>query len=411
MDMIDTTKELGKNNADRANHIRISGYMQPQFQIASAEGADSYSGGPFAPQSNNRFMLRRGRIRFDYGRTDAENRNKMQFVFQFDGSERGVFIRDFWGRFWENKWELFHFTTGMFARPFGFEINYSSGDRETPERGRMSQTLMRTERDLGIMASLEKRRKTSGWKFFRVDAGIFNGQGLTAPSEFDNYKDFIGQVVIKPQKIANNLTLGGGVSALYGGLVQNSTYSFRMAETSGLPMFVADSLTSVPGEKLPRQYHGINAQLKYKMGWGFSELRGEIWKGTQTGTQQSSETPNSVTILPDAKYLPLYVRPFKGGFIYYLQNIVNNKHQVMVKYDWYDPNTAVAGNAIGGAGTNLGEADIKFSTLGAGYLYHFNENLKVVLYYEWVKNETTSLVNYTVDRSDNIFTLRTQFRF
>jgi hypothetical protein len=414
MDMIDTTKELGRSTfqtLDRLNHIRISGYMQPQFQVASEKGAANYSGGNFAPQSDNRFMLRRGRIRFDYARTDTEGRNQMQFVFQFDGTERGVFIRDFWGRFWENKWELFHFTTGMFARPFGFEINLSSGDRETPERGRMSQILMKTERDLGFMASLEKRKKTSGWKFFRIDAGIFNGQGLTAPNEFDDYKDFIGQLVIKSQKIANNLTLGGGVSALYGGLVQNSTYSFRMTETSGMPMFVADSLTSMPGDKLPRQYYGINAQLKYKTGWGFSELRGEVWKGTQTGTQQSSETPNSVMIQPDAKFLPFYVRPFKGGFIYYLQNIVNEKQQVMLKYDWYDPNTAVAGQTIGSAGTNLGEADIRFSTLGAGYLYHFNENLKVVFYYEWVRNETTSLVDYTADRSDNIFTLRTQFRF
>jgi hypothetical protein len=261
------------------------------------------------------------------------------------------------------------------------------------------------------MASLDKRKKTSGWKFFRIDAGIFNGQGLTAPNEFDNYKDFIGQVVIKPQMIAHNLTLGGGVSTLQGGLVQNATYSYRLVEQSGVPLFVADSVSSGQGDKLPRQYYGVNAQLKYKTGWGFSELRGEVWKGTQTGTRQSSETPTSVTGLQDTKYIPLFVRPFKGGFIYFLQNIANTKHQLMLKYDWYDPNTAVAGATIGSNGSNFGEADIKFSTLGAGYLYQFNENLKVVFYYEWVKNENTALINYTSDRSDNIFTLRTQFRF
>jgi hypothetical protein len=218
-------------------------------------------------------------------------------------------------------------------------------------------------------------------------------------------------VVIKPRKIARNLTLGGGVSTLQGGLVQNANYSYRIVEKTGIPQFVADSVTSVSGDKLPRRYYGINTQLKYRTGWGISELRGEVWKGTQTGTQQSSETPSSVTIFQDTKYLPLFVRPFKGGFIYYLQNIVNEKHQFMLKYDWYDPNTAVAGATIGSPGTNFGEADIKFSTLGAGYLYHFNENLKVVFFYEWVKNENTSLVNYTSDKSDNIFTLRTQFRF
>jgi len=414
MDMIDTTKELGRTNFEtmnRLNHITISGYMQPQFQVASEKGAKSYSGGDFAPNSDNRFMLRRGRIRFDYARTDEQHRNQFQFAFQFDGTERGVFIRDFWGRYWENKWEKLAFTTGMFARPFGFEVNLSSGDRETPERGRMSQILMKTERDLGFMASIENRRKHGTGKFFRIDAGIFNGQGLTAPGEFDSYKDFIGQVVIKPQEIAKNLRLGGGISILQGGLVQNANYSYRISEQNSINVFVADSVTSSAGGKLPRQYYGVNSQLKYKMKWGFTELRAEYWTGTQTGTQSSSETPSTLTLTTDGKYSPLYVRPFQGGFLYFLQNIFNTSHQLMLKYDWYDPNTKADGSTIGNPASNFGEADIKFSTLGTGYLYHINSNLKILLYYEWVKNETTALTGYTSDRSDNILTIRTQFRF
>ncbi len=412
MDIIDTTKELGKSNVDRANHIRISGYMQAQFQIASAKGADSYGGGPFAPQSNNRFMIRRGRVRFDYGRTDAQNRNQMQFVLQLDGTERGVFIRDLWGRFWDNKWELFHFTTGMFARPFGFEINYSSGDRETPERGRMSQTLMRTERDLGLMASMENRRKSSGsWKFFRIDAGLFNGQGLTAPGEFDDFKDFIGQVVIKPQKLGEQVTIGGGVSMLLGGLVQNSAYTYRMQEKNSIVQFLPDSTTTTPGAKLPRRYYGINTQLKYKTAWGLSEIRGEFWKGTQTAFQNSTTTPDALPLLADGKFAPMYIRPFNGGFFYFLQNIASTKHQVVLKYDWYDPNTRVSGLALGANGSNFTEADVRYGTWGTGYIYHFDEHLKLVFYYEWVKNEMTLLNEYTIDKSDNIFTVRAQFRF
>jgi hypothetical protein len=414
MDMIDTTKELGRSNFEtmnRLNHITISGYMQPQFQVASEKGAKSYSGGDFAPNSDNRFMLRRGRIRFDYARTDEQHRNQFQFAFQFDGTERGVFIRDFWGRYWENKWEKLAFTTGMFARPFGFEVNLSSSDRETPERGRMSQILMKTERDLGLMVSLENRRKNGAGKFFRIDAGIFNGQGLTSPGEFDSYKDFIGQVVIKPQEIARNLRLSGGASILQGGLVQNARFSYRIREQSGTNLFVADSVTTTAGGKLPRQYYGVNSQMKYKMKWGFTELRAEYWRGTQTGTQSSSETPSTLALATDGKYAPLYVRPFQGGFLYFLQNIANTKHQLMLKYDWYDPNTKADGQSIGSPASNFGEADIKFTTLGAGYLYHINSNLKILLYYEWVKNETTALAGYTSDRSDNILTIRTQFRF
>ena len=46
----------------------------------------------------------------------------------------------------------------MFARPFGFEINYSSSDRESPERGRKSQILMKGERDLDFKIHL-----TNNW--------------------------------------------------------------------------------------------------------------------------------------------------------------------------------------------------------------------------------------------------------
>jgi hypothetical protein len=409
MDMIDTTKELGKSTfqtIDRFNHIRISGYIQPQYQIASEKGAKGYSGGNFEPNSDNRFMIRRGRLRFDYMRTDELHRNQIQFVFQFDGTERGVFIRDFWGRYWENKWQLLAFTGGMFARPFGFEVNLSSSDRESPERGRMSQILMKTERDLGFMTTLEKRGQSSGFKFFRMDLGVFNGQGLTASGEYDSFKDIIGQFVLKPQKLTEKLTLGAGASFLYGGLEQTSKYSYRLSEGKGDNIFIKDSVTSTVGSKLPRQYYGLNAQLRYKTKWGNTELRAEYWQGTQTGTQISSETPSSII-----GAAPMYVRPFQGGFLYFLQHIVNVRNQIGLKFDWYDPNTAIAGEYIGSPGTNFSDADIKYSTLGCGYIRYINENMKLVLWYEWVKNESTSLSGFTTDKSDNVFTARVQFRF
>ena len=75
MDMVDTTKELGKGLLPAHkifDQIRISGYIQPQFQIATSEGAAGFSGGNFPEFSNNRFMLRRGRIRFDFVHYNAD---------------------------------------------------------------------------------------------------------------------------------------------------------------------------------------------------------------------------------------------------------------------------------------------------------------------------------------------------
>ncbi|MEO6540967.1 MAG: porin, partial [Ferruginibacter sp.] len=48
MDMVDTTKDMGKSMLGiykKFDHIRISGYMQPQFQAAQAKGLKNFSGG------------------------------------------------------------------------------------------------------------------------------------------------------------------------------------------------------------------------------------------------------------------------------------------------------------------------------------------------------------------------------
>src|SRR5206468_8692807 len=101
----------------------------------------------------------------------------------------------------KNKWQVFTFTIGMFARPYGYELNLSSADRESPERGRMSQILMKTERDIGAMVSFEPRGRTNFLRFIKLDAGMFNGPGLNAPADFDSYKDFISRALIKPYAV------------------------------------------------------------------------------------------------------------------------------------------------------------------------------------------------------------------
>lgn len=406
--MLDTTRDEHKGlyySLKKLDHIRISGYMQPQFQVAGSKGVDSYIGGDFPTHVNNRFMLRRGRIRFDYAGYTNDNKPSLQFVFQFDGTERGVFIRDFWGRVYENKFELFSFTAGMFARPFGYEVNLSSSDRESPERGRASQILMRTERDLGAMVSLESRHSTNWFNYIKFDAGLFNGQGLTSPADFDSYKDFISRLALKPFPLSKNLSFSAGLSLLEGGFLQNSKYVYRAGTASGEQVFVIDSSLSNIGKKSPRKYRGLDAQLKWKHDWGATEIRAEYWKGTQTATAATSETP------PALLDEPHYVREFDAAFFYFLQNIINENHQLGIKYDWYDPNTNVSGAQIGKAGTNFTPADIRYNTLGIGYIYYINDNLKLVLWYDMVKNESTALAGFTRDLDDNIFTCRLQFRF
>lgn len=408
MDMVDTTSDVGKGLLSiykKFDRINISGYMQPQYQVANHQGAENYSGGDFALHSNSRFMLRRGRIRFDYARFNDRDQPSVQFVFQFDGTERGVAIRDFWGRVFENKWQLFSFTAGMFARPFGYEVNVSSSDRESPERGRMSQILMKSERDLGVMGSLEPRGRSNGWRYFKLDLGIFNGQGLTGPNEYDSFKDIISRLSLKPYPVTERLSVSAGISFLQGGFIQNTKYVYNTENSNGKKQFVVDSSEDNLYDEAPRQYRGVDMQWKLKHGWGTTELRGEYWWGTQTATVNETETPGLLLTTP------YYIRKFNGAFFYLLQNIINKKHQIGIKYDWYDPNTEVKGEEIGEGGNNITAANIRYDTWSVGYNYYVNEHLKLLMWYDMVQHESTSLPAYSSKQSANVFTCRLQFRF
>jgi hypothetical protein len=412
MDMIDTTTELGKgvfSMYKKYDALRFSGYIQPQFQYAGSKGAKSFAGGDFPAAVNNRFMLRRGRLRLDYERYSKDNMPIVQFAFQFDGTERGVFIRDFYGRLVVNKLNVLSISAGMFARPFGYEVNLSSADRESPERGRMSQLLMKTERDLGAMISFEPRGKDHPLRYLKIDAGLFNGQGLSSTADFDSHKDLIARISMKPVPLnARGMRLSAGISCLYGGMQQFTRYIYRSGGAAG---FNVDSAAANEGKIAPRHYYGADVQWKIPNRKGFTELRAEYIRGTQTATAAASETPGVVPVDAGGHLQPLYVRKFDGAYVYFLQHLGSEQHQLALKYDWYDPNREVHGRQVGQPGSNTTEADIRYDTFGGGYLYYMNEHLKIVFWYDLVRNEVTNLNGYTADVADNIFTCRLQFRF
>lgn len=386
-------------------NLSFSGYIQPQFQVAQEKGIDSYSSGNFADNSSNRFMLRRARLKIDY-RVPGKVGNfpTALFTFQFEATERDVNVRDMFVKIFEPSKNNFSLTAGLFSRPYGYEVNLSSSFRETPERGRMSQILMPSERDLGAMVSYESQKQGRKDPQVKFDIGLFNGQGKSGPAEFDSFKDLISRLTLKPL-VSGNLNISGGLSLLRGGWVQATKYKYETGMSGQDKKFIVDSSLSNIGDKAPRHYYGADIQLALMHDWGKTEFRTEYWRGKQPGTIETSFNPG---VLP---VLPTYIRNFDGAFLYFLQNIVNEKWELMAKYDWYDPNVDVEGKEIGKTGTNFSMADIQFNTLGFGLTHYFNDNLKMLAYYELVRNEITALPGFTSDVRDNVFTCRIQMRF
>jgi hypothetical protein len=403
--------------------IKLSGYIQAQYQVADSGGISSYAGGNFAAGVDKRFMLRRARVKAQYdAAANGRGISTSQYVFQVDVTERGVTIKDMYARFTDPWIGWFSVTAGMQNRPFGHEIGYSSSMRESPERGRMSQIIFPNERDLGAMLTIQGS-KMSNWNWVKVEAGLFNGTGGPGAganaADFDKFKDFIGHLSISKSTKSERIRWGLGASYYSGGYRVDTVNTYVFAtDAGGVGGFKVDTKkadvigTNINSrEQVMRTYIGFDAQFSLDWIAGLTQLRGEYIMGEQPGS--SSSTASQVA----ASTSDFYRRDFNGMYLYFIQNVGRTPLQAIVKYDTYDPNTEVSGDEIGMTTTesgfkNTGAADIKYTTLGLGLAYRWDANVKLTAYYDQVTNEkSANLANYTRDLKDNVFTLRVQVRF
>ena len=385
--------------------VKFSGYVQPQLQFIDSAGAPSFEGGDFPSGVNKRFRVRRAEFKTMY------DNGKTQIVANIDITQSGVNIKDAYGRFTEQKWQAFSVTAGIFNRPFGWECPTSGSIIESPDRSRIVQTLFPGERDLGMQLTFQMP-VASKLHPLKIEAGMFNGNGNSSTQDYDFQKDFIGHITWISASKSENINYGIGASFYSGGIVNSNKFVYHEIGTlsnGNIGWIPGDSASTNKGIISVRQYIGVDAQFSINWLPGITTIRGEFITGQQPGSSSSTKSPDKETATPAAN--DTYVRQLSGGNAYFLQNIWTTKWQVLVKYDWYDPNTAVSGTEIGKSGSRLTKADIKYTTIGLGLIYHWDNNVKIVAYYDMVTNESTSLSGYTKDILDNVFTLRLQYKF
>lgn len=407
--------EQVKSDVTKLKKLKISGYIQAQYQSGDSIPG-KFIGGDFKDANGgiqaNRFKLRRGRIKFAY-ETELS-----QFVLQFDVTENGFATKDAYGKFTEPFLKAFSVTTGIFNRPFGYEIEYSSSNRETPERSRFTQTLFPGERDLGAMLTYQPA-KGSAYDFIRVQAGWFSGNGINADTHTG--RDFIGRAGFAKDAKEGNIKFGGGFSYYSGGTFMSSTVKYTSNGSTGFTK--SDNINNM-NSYAKREYYGLDGQFSAATPFGLSSLRAEYAWGTQSsadldyGTSATAALTKTVTtantttgaVTTATVGLPVYERKFSGMYLYYIQNILNSKHNFVLKYDVFDPNTDVAGTDIK-TSNGFNKADIKYSTLGLGYVFNFDANVKISAYYEMPKNEKTAIKGFVDVQKANSITLRVQYKF
>ena len=378
--------------------LKIGGYIQTQWQYGEEDSKPSVGKYTNGNESISRFGIRRGRVKFSYD----EDFGKA--VIQLDATEKSIGVKDAYLELMYPPFKWISFRAGIFDRPFGYEIRYSSSLRETPERSAVFQTLFPQERDLGGMVTFQAPKNHALHSLLKLEVGLFSGNGIKTDS--DNKKDFIGRV--SSEKIfGNQFKLSGGFSTYLGKVKTVNDTTFHYTSNG----FEIDNRYSAD-DYLNRQYFGVDAQAEYSYLLGTTVIRGEYLFGKQPGLINNSKSPNSDE-LPDisTKY---YLRDFNGASVYLVHRFGQDKnpiHAVVLRYDFYNPNTKVSQNEVGKK-ANTSSADLATSTFTFGYILSPHKQIRIMAACEIRNNETSEHIGkYKSNLKDNLFTLRIQYKF
>lgn len=395
-----------KATVSKLAKLKVSGYLQAQWAVAETLGVSTSMGGTkFDKGTDNRFFVRRGRIKFNY------DNGLSQYVLQFDASSGGFEIKDAYLSLKEPWLKNFTATMGIFDRPFGYEISYSSSMRESPERSRVYQTLFPKEREIGAKLAISGDKGLLQYLNFK--GGIFNGV-TPVQLENDDNKDFIGRLGFEIPIRSAGMGIDGGFSTYLGNVTNTDTGTTGTLKGSSYEMDgnVFKKSAGKKGKDFERQYFGFDLQYYLDIpAIGGLTLRGEYLWGLQPGTSSSSQfyQPSA----GNAPNGPVYSRNFQGAYLYWVQ-CWGTKVQSVVKADYYDPNVDVEKHDIGKSGSGTTATDLAYATAGVGLIYNWDANLKFMFYYDIPKNEKSSSLSdkkYAHDIKDNVFTLRVQYKF
>ncbi len=436
-----------KTTVDKLAKLKIGGYIQAQWQHADSNGIANVAGGTFPGTSNQRLQIRRGRLKFTYDATTS------QYIAEFEILPSGVSLKDAEIILLEPWLKTFTLTAGIMDRPFGYEVGYSSSAHETPERSRLAQTVFPGEKDLGVKLEINPPESMGLLSMFSLKAGFYTGtaggstpgnsvqlvptkvvvrdsalkatkdtvlvnlaNGKTALAangdEVDSTLDFIGRFGFKLPFNDLNLAIDGGASVYYGNSLSGNDSLYN--ENGGLS-------TGNKNKQVVREAYGVDAQIYYDIPViGGICVRGEYVQGTMPGTVASNKPYGTAgtSVGPDFPNAYMQNRSFNGWYATAVQNI-GRKFQAVVRYDVFDPNTAVSGDDVGKDATlKLGTQDLAYNTLGLGLVYYWDTNFKFTAFYDMVTNETVNggaaapgLAAWKNDLNDNVVTLRGQMKF
>ena len=379
---------------DKLSKIKISGYIQAQYEMFDNWSADGTLHGVApssgAPLSTNTFSIRRARVKFTYEALDG-----LKFVLQPNFEVHQVTLKDAYVVLNDRWLKTFSLWVGQFNRPT-YDSEYSSSSREFAERSLVTRTLYPTEREQGV--KLEADFATKFNIPLKLQFAVFNGnfgEGalVNQARDVDDGKDFMGRAVYNFKLPSKGLGIDLGIHTYLG-------KTSIISQTSPLTVYKDvnnNAFTPIVGDKLNKELFGAETQIYYDFLGGIA-LKSEYIRGTFSGTTYVSEA-NSL-------FNANKVRHVEGYYISLIKN-VGKSNEASIRYDVFDPNTKLSGNAV------TAKDDLKFKNWSFAWQYYFDENIKIMACYVMPINEKSlnAGADFKQDKNDNILTLRVQARF
>ena len=328
--------------------FKFSGYIQARWETAENKVDTSSTTG--ATGNNERFYIRRGRLKLTYDSSPLS-----QAVIYFDGgTDRIARLLEAYVTLLD-PWTIDHrhaLTVGQMNVPFGYEIERSSSVRELPERSRAENVLFSGERDRGV-------KIVSLWMpKVETTFGIFNGGGINDPvfpnTDPTKRKDWLARarVILGTVDAAVSYYDGRGIVPVAG-----------------------------PGDvEVTRTRFGADAQVYYQLpNFGGGSLRAELYDG---------KNPNAAS--------PRRATDFLGWYAMLVQNLTD-KIQAAARYDTFDPNVDVDHD--------------QFERVGLGLNYFYDGYTRITVSYDIPKTDVAAGGGTFRDPKDNLWTVQFQHKF
>jgi len=330
--------DLEKNAVSRPvpTGVRIGGYLQAQFESNQLSSDQLDQSG--APLNQDRFSVRRARLRLDRGweyanatlELDASTTREVNVGIR--RAEGSLLYR---GKNGQDLPPLVMVSLGVTDLPFGFELLESSRVRPFMERSAGSLALFPTEMDVGAKLS-------GAVAFLRYTFAVTNGEPVDSlpgrfPRDPNSNKDFSGRVGVETHPLAP-LSISGGTSFYQGTGFHAGTPatkpSFNWQDTNEDRTIQPSELQAVPGtaatpsSNFDRWAYALDLELGLHTSFGVTRLVGEgfVASNLDRGYLIASPQPGG----PELREA--------GGYLALVQD-VTAWGQVGFRVSYYDPNS------------------------------------------------------------------------